>query len=259
MHKPALFLAVATLASCDRRPSFDEPFVDRSGGQLPEVVAPKIGESEITLDGKLDEPVWSRAASTGMFVSPSTGKAVVGSRVNARGRLAWSDSRLFVGIVVWDAAASSPFSRDEVDPHIWAKASGVELMLQPGDRGDNRDYFEVQVDAAGAVWDTRFDDYNQPVTGGPDDAAKRFGHQEWRSQIERVVRAEGGRYQLELAIPFQALAVANAPAKPRPGDVWRMNLFSFRDGQGDALAWSPVLGQGNFHRARRFGRLRFGP
>jgi hypothetical protein len=36
-----------------------------------------------------------------------------------------------------------------------------------------------------------------------------------------------------------------------------MNLYSFRDGQADAMSWSPLLGQGNFHRSSRFGRLRF--
>jgi hypothetical protein len=44
---------------------------------------------------------------------------------------------------------------------------------------------------------------------------------------------------------------------PSQGDVWRVNLYSFRDGQRQALAWSPILGEGNFHRASRFGRLRF--
>jgi len=40
--------------------------------------------------------------------------------------------------------------------------------------------------------------------------------------------------------------------------TWRLNLYTFRDGQRVSLAWSPVLGQGNFHRSSRFGRLRFG-
>jgi hypothetical protein len=36
-----------------------------------------------------------------------------------------------------------------------------------------------------------------------------------------------------------------------------MNVYSFRDGQRDSLAWSPTLGQGNFHFAPRFGRVIF--
>jgi hypothetical protein len=44
---------------------------------------------------------------------------------------------------------------------------------------------------------------------------------------------------------------------PRPGDTWRINLYSFRDGQRAALAWSPTLRRGNFHKASRFGRVVF--
>ena len=66
-----------------------------------------------------------------------------------------------------------------------------------------------------------------------------------------------GRYTIELALPWDTLASPNAGAPPHEGDVWRMNFYSFRDGQRDALAWSPTLGQGNFHRSARFGRVRF--
>ena len=252
-------MPLALLAGCSRTPSFDERLADRSDGTLPEVLAAKVPAGDITIDGRLDEAAWQRAGSTGMFVSPSSGRPAPKSRVNARARLAWSNDRLFVGIVVWDREATSPFSRDDVDPHIWAKASGIELMLQPGTRSDNRDYFEVQVDVAGSVWDTRFDDYNRPIVGGPDDASKRFGHQEWRSQVERAVRKEpdAGRYVIELGIPFGSLSTRSAANPPGPGDAWRMNLYSFRDGQADAMSWSPLLGQGNFHRSSRFGRLRF--
>ncbi|MBK9000281.1 MAG: carbohydrate-binding family 9-like protein [Myxococcales bacterium] len=261
MPKPAIvwgMLALAVAAtSCKRAPSFDEPFVDRSDGAMPELSAPKIPRGAIRVDGKLDEPEWVRAGSSGMFVAPGSGRPAPQSKVNARARLAWDDERLYVAFVVWDAQPSSPFGKDAIDPHIWARASGVELMLQPGNRSDNRDYFEIQVDVAGSIWDTRFDDYNRPITGGPDDASKRFGHQDWRSELERAVVVGSGSYVIELAIPLRALGTAAHPSPPRAGDVWRANLYSFRDGQADALAWSPLLGQGNFHRAARFGRLVF--
>lgn len=248
----ALLVALLLLSSgCRRAPGFDEPFVDRSDGRLPELAVRSVAPGSIVIDGKLDEPAWRTAESTGMFVSPGDGRPVPTSRVNARARVLWDAERLHVGVIVWDAAASSPFGRDDVDPHVWAKASGIEIMLQPGDRGDNRDYFEVQVDVAGAVWDTRFDDYNQPVGGG------RFGHQDWKSDVQRAVGRERDRYVVELSLPFHALRTSTHPSPPAAGDVWRCNFYSFRDGQGDALAWSPLLGQGNFHRASRFGRLRF--
>jgi hypothetical protein len=77
----------------------------------------------------------------------------------------------------------------------------------------------------------------------------------------RATITRGRRYVIEMAIPWSDFAVpqisgrANVP--PRPGDVWKMNVYSFRDGQSDSLAWSPTLGQGNFHFAPRFGRVLF--
>jgi hypothetical protein len=105
--------------------------------------------------------VGERAARRGLR-APDDGAARAGSRVNGDARVAWSDAGLLVAFEVRDRDAQSPFRRRMRDAHVWERASGVELMLQPGDFGDNRDYFEVQVGVNGARWTTRFDDYNRP-------------------------------------------------------------------------------------------------
>jgi len=136
------------------------------------------------------------------------------------------------------------------------------VMIQPGDQGDNRHYYEIQVDVAGAVWDTRFEDYNRPITrpGG----RIRYGHQQWSSRIRRaiVIDRRAGKYIMELALPWAALKGVTkrrpeVAVPPRPGDTWRVNLYSFRDGQRASLAWSPILRRGNFHRSSRFGMVKF--
>ncbi len=255
-------LASSLLAvACRSEPKLDQPFVDRSDGALPTTTAARVDDSAIVIDGKLDEAAWQSAKSSGLFVSPGDGKPVPKSSVNAHARILWSEKRLLAAFVVYDSRPSSTFARSDVDPHIWARASGVELMIQPGDPGDNRDYYEVQVDVAGALWDTFFDDYNRPITGGPSDESKRFGHQEWQSGCERAtsIDTDAHRYSIELAIPWAKLVSSRTKSPPDPGATWRMNFYSFRDGQRDSLAWSPLLGQGNFHRAARFGRAVFAP
>jgi hypothetical protein len=132
-------------------------------------------------------------------------------------------------------------------------------MLQPGDPKDNRGYFEIQIDTAGALWTTRFDDYNQPVQRDATGRAVRFGHQDWDPAIRHGQQVHRGWYAIELALPWSAVTPARVAVPPRPGDVWRANVYSFRDGQRDSLAWSPLLGRGNFHYAARFGRLVFAP
>ncbi|MBV9946884.1 MAG: hypothetical protein JOZ69_08560, partial [Myxococcales bacterium] len=66
---------------------------------------------------------------------------------------------------------------------------------------------------------------------------------------------DGGKttgYAVEAAIPWSAYAkAANHP--PKPGEVWRVNFYGMHDNGG--VAWSPILGQGNFHKATRFGKV----
>jgi hypothetical protein len=250
-------LVLLSLAAACRKKALPEPAVDRSDGQLPELEVPEIGADEITIDGRPTEPAWNRAAHTGLFVRPGDGRPALESRAAASAKIAWNAQHLYFAFVVYDPEPSSPCSRSAVDPHIWEKASGVELMIQPGDFADNKSYFEVQVDVGGAVWDTLFEDYNHPIVDGP--AGRIFGHTSWASGIRRAVAVDqdAGRYTLELALPWAELGRTRVPAPPGDGAVWRVNLYAFRDGQRDATAWSPLLGKGNFHRTSRFGRLRF--
>lgn len=237
-----------------------EPAPEPKKTEVPKLVAPKFGKNDVKLDGKMDEKFWDTAGSTGPFVSPGDGKSVPAHPVSATAKVGWTDDALIVGVQVDDKDPTSPFKAGDKDPHIWEKSSAVELMVQPGDPGDNKDYFEIQVDVNGAVFDTRWDDYNQPITGGPDEASKVFGHMDWASNLKQAVSIDKGKgYTIEIAIPWTSFKSAregiNVP--PKPGDTWRVDFYSFRDGQKQALAWSPIMGQGNFHKSARFGKIIF--
>jgi hypothetical protein len=256
-HRGLALVALFALASsaCVRRSS--SPTADRSDGTIPSVHATHLDANAIHIDGRLDEPAWQRAGQTGAFVDPGQGHARRSSDVNATARIAWDDTNLYLGVIVDDRNPASPFNRTDVDPHLWERASAIEVMLQPGDLGDNRDYYELQVDVNGAVWDTHFDDYNRPITMAPD--GQRFGHQAWESEVQRAVTIDrsAGHYTIEVAWPWRSIVNARVAVPPHAGDTWRVNLYSFRDGQRDSMAWSPLQGQGNFHRSSRFGRVTF--
>jgi hypothetical protein len=218
--------------------------------KVPRLAAPPV------LDGKLDDAAWADAAILGPLVSPRDGQIIEKSPVAAFARLGWDDQNLYLGVVVHDGKPTSPFGRTDVDPHVWGKSSGIELLLQPGDPGDNRDYYEFQVDVNGAVFDSHFDDYNAPLTGTGD--ARTFGHQDFTFNATRAIYVHRGSFwSVEAALPWTAITGARSAVPPKPGDVWRLNLYSFRDGQRLALAWSPLRGQGNFHKSARFGRVQF--
>ena len=249
-------------AGCGRGCSRQRAGADHSDGKIPVLKASAARDNAVRIDGVLDEPVWKKTGSTGQFVRPGDGRAAPRSPVNARARIAWDATALYVGVVVHDRAPTSPFSRDAVDPHIWTRSSAVEVMIQPGDPGNNRNYFEIQVDVNGAVWDTRFDDYNRPLVRRH--GRTWYGHQDWSSWVRRAIRIDrkAGKYTVELAVPWESFrftttSPSNPAIPPNPGDTWRINLYSFRDGQRAAMAWSPILRQGNFHKASRFGRVTF--
>jgi hypothetical protein len=246
------FLSLALAAGCRRGGgSSGESTISGQPARVPHFATRPV------IDGKLDEPVWQTATVLGPFVDTSSGREVSASHpVDATARIGWDNENLYLGFIVADGYPSVSFRRDDVDPHLWGSASAVELMLQPGDPGDNRDYYEIQVDTAGAVFDTHWDDYMMPLSGSP--AARLFGHQDWSCAAERAATVNPGRsYTIELALPWSKFTSARTPIPPRAGDVWRLNLYSFRDGQRLALGWSPIRGQGNFHKSSRFGRVRF--
>ncbi|WP_437779536.1 carbohydrate-binding family 9-like protein [Sorangium sp. So ce1097] len=212
----------------------------------------------IAIDGRLDEPAWQAAARTGPFVNVSTGREDRSLPTQGEARLLWDDAFLYVAFDVSDRTITGGFPEDARDPHLWERDT-VEVMIDPDGDGDNKDYYEIQINPQNLVFDSQFDDYNAP-RGGP---SGPFGHQEWSAGLASAVELRGTidddsdedrGYVVEAKIPWSSFAKAKA-APPSPGDAWRMNFYAMQNNGG--AAWSPILGEGNFHRARRFGRVRF--
>ncbi|MEN9579240.1 MAG: hypothetical protein RJA70_2249 [Pseudomonadota bacterium] len=236
-----------------------------SGGAPAEVVAAKVPEvrvdklekgQSVKIDGKLDDSAWVTAPSTGAFVNVSSGAPDKGASVQGKARILWDDKHVYLGFEVADEDVIGGFEKGAKDPHLWTKDC-VEIMLDPDGDGDNKDYYEIQVNPQNLVFDSQFDDYNSPKAGenGP------FGHQEWSAQLKSAVVVDGtldkpgdkdGGYTAELQIPWASFDKAKQ-LPPKPGDTWRINLYAMQNNGG--VAWSPILKQGNFHKAARFGRI----
>jgi len=225
---------------------------------VPELSAKKLTEDEpIVIDGRLGEDAWKHAASTGEFVDVATGRASAAA-TGGRARLRWDDEHLYVALEIRDRTVRGGFPAGAVDPHLWERDT-AEIMIDPDGDGDGRDYYEIQIGPQNLIFDSRFDTYNQP-RGGP---SGPFGHESWSSKVESAVRVSGtldddsdkdAGYVVEARLPWSAFTKA-ASAPPKPADRWRMNFYAMENGGG--VAWSPILGQGNFHRASRFGRVTF--
>lgn len=212
--------------------------------------------TKIVIDGKLDDPAWKEAAFTGPFVEVGTGRPNRSFPVDGSAKLAWDDENLYVAFEVKDKDVRGGFDPKAVDPHLWTRDT-VEIMLDPDGDGDNADYYEIQINPQNLVFDTQYDSYNKPKTepDGP------FGHQDWSAGLKSAVVVHGTidksddedeGYTVEAAIPWASFTKAKQ-SPPKPGDSWRMNFYAMQNNSG--VAWSPILGKGNFHRASRFGRI----
>jgi hypothetical protein len=214
--------------------------------------------TKLVIDGQLDEDAWKTAAKTGPFVNASTGDVNRSQELGGSAQLLWDQAALYVGFDVRDTKVVGDFPPNSKDPHLWTKDT-VEIMVDPDGDGDNRDYYEIQINPQNLVFDSRFDRYNQPKQepDGP------FGHQDWSARLESAVKVRGTinddgdqdqGYVVEARIPWSAFDRAKH-APPRTGDTWRMNFYVMQNNGG--YAWSPILKQGNFHKASRFGRVQW--
>jgi hypothetical protein len=210
----------------------------------------------IKLDGKLDEPAWKTAASTGPLVDVRTGEPNREAPVNGEVKLLWSDAGMYVAFSVAEKDLIGGFKKGEKDPHLWTKDT-VEIMVDPDGDGDNKDYYEIQINPQNLVFDSQFDAYNEPkvLPDGP------FGHQEWSANVKSAVTLDGTidnstdedrGYTVEALVPWKSFGKAQK-LPPEVGSSWRINFYAMKN--NDGVSWSPILGQGNFHKASRFGRV----
>ncbi len=229
-----------------------------SAGSLPVLWVPRrLPASPLVIDGKLDEPSWAHAAVIGSLVNVRTGEAPSASELSGNVKLLYDDQAFYVGFEVFDDDLRGGFDPALPDPHLWTKDT-VEVMIDPDGDGDNRDYYEIQVGPQNLVFDSAFDAYNQPHV----DPDGPFGHQEWSANLKSAVQLRGTLddavedegYVVEMAIPWASIQKAKR-TPPTPQDMWRMNFYAIQNNGG--VAWSPILGLGNFHKASRFGRVRF--
>ena len=225
--------------------------------KLPATRVDKLdAKAKIKIDGKLDEPEWEKASVLGPFVDVTTGQPNKSFPVNGKARLLWNAQNLYVAFEVEDKDVVGGFPKGAKDPHLWTKDT-VELMIDPDGEADNADYYEIQIGPQNLVFDSQFDKYNEPKKepDGP------FGHEEWTAQLKSAVVVDGTLdkpgdedkgYVVEAMIPWKSFGKAKQ-VPPISGDVWRMNFYAMQENSG--VAWSPILGQGNFHKASRFGKV----
>lgn len=216
------------------------------------LVVPKL-QGKISVDGKLDEPVWRQATLVESFV-PNNGKGT--EREGTQLRAWYDDEALYLGWTCRDSDIQATFTQR--DSHFWEEEV-AEFFITPGPLTK---YFELQWNPLGGVFDAII--HNQL-----DEHGKSTGFKgEWgytATGMKSAVIADGTvsnsedkdrQWQVEVRVPFSDL---NQPT-PKPRDVWRGNFYRFNRAKGQSaelLSWTPTLAP-SFHQPSRFGYIEFG-
>lgn len=189
-------------------------------------------------DGRLSKPVWKPAKESPIEYTLRDGKYQ--PEVAGTTRLLWSDSYLYVGFDVAFTALNEflpPLVRGEREG-LWER-DVVEIFIGTDPSRPHR-YTEYEVAPTGEKLDLLLDKPSKGLA--------------WDSGFEAAVHLDKKRrhWTTEMRIPLSALA----EARPKPGDVWRINLYRHASANKLFLAWSPTA-TGTAHTPDRFGYLQF--
>lgn len=206
--------------------------------------------SPIVVDARLEEPAWRNARPVGEFRATWWKPGPVEP---TSVRMLWDDENLYVGYFCHDRHISAyvterhgPVSNDDC----------VEIFLSP-DPKKVTNYYTFEINAIGAMLNRcRTDWWTGPPTWGPTGVRYRTTYQGLPRKDESP---DDDHWAVELAIPFRNFARDAAHTPPRPGDVWRLNLY--RTGgrtNRQSSTWSPIAPPTrSFHSPESFGWVRF--
>lgn len=211
-------------------------------------------DKEITLTGKLDDPLWEKADIVELVNTANGNKPTLITQV----RLLYNDKTLYIGFHCEDDYVWG--TKTDHDADIY-KEECVEVFLNPA--STTYQYYELNVSPKNVVFDACILSRRSQIDPG----AKFTGLREYHPEDMRtLVHVEGeldkpgeAKYwNVEYAIPFtQLIGAPNIP--PKADDKWRMNLYRIdfpKGGPQKFYAWNPTK-KIDFHRPWLFGILKF--
>ena len=219
-------------------------------------------DQPIKIDGKLDEPAWRDALSTGVFVNTMNGAA---AEQKTEAKLLWDDKNLYFAFENADTDIWASLAKR--DDKLWTQEVD-ELMIDAD--GDGKTYIELQIAPNGNVFDTYLPQYRK-YEDSIDPSKKPYS---WNSRMVAKVSVVGTlnkhddkdtSWTVEASLPLADVKGMDLQAElpklpPTVGNIWRINMFRMDMPQGknqQAAGWSPPL-VGDFHALDKFGELVFG-
>ena len=205
----------------------------------------------LTIDGKLDEPAWKEASTTGPFVGTMDGSP---AKQQSSARVLWDDKNLYVAFEFQDTDIWSTLEKH--DDKLWTQEA-AEMFIDAD--GDGKTYVELQVNPRNVTFDSWLPTY-------------RANDNAWDAPLLTAVQVSGTLdnrddtdtgWTVEMQIPLTVAKGRLAEMRGVPpvvGTMWRANFFRMDQAKSKpqmGSAWSPPL-VGDFHALDRFGVLHFG-
>jgi len=222
-------------------------------------------DSEILIDGKMDEKAWQSAEWTDDFINiEGEDKPKPDLKTNVK--------------MLWDNDYFYFYCKME-EPHIWAKLkkrdsvifydNDFEIFIDPD--GDTHNYYEFEMNALNTIWDLFLTQPYRDVNCKVLDS--------WDIQgIKTAVHIDGTLndptdkdigWSVEIAYPWKVLEECAPECPPLAGDQWRVNFSRVQwdtkviDGKYSKLrkpeqnwVWSPQ-GLVNMHYPEMWGFVQF--
>jgi len=209
-----------------------------------------VTDSDVTLDGRLDEPIWKEITPLRDFVTAGPDPQPATHATTAC--VAWSDTHLYFAFHC--ATAGFKIAGAERDDDIW-NAECAELFVCP--RGADAPYYEIDANPDGVIYDSRVQSYSYlEMEKLYKTWAKSWNGVEAKTQVERDADGKVTGWTLEAAVPFTAFD----GGAPKAGDVWLFNAFRIAmpsQGEGEWATWHST--HADFHRPFQFPKLKFMP
>ncbi|MHB9029865.1 MAG: carbohydrate-binding family 9-like protein [Candidatus Latescibacterota bacterium] len=211
----------------------------------------------ITVDGKLDEADWSRAAE-GILTETNTGNPVA---LKSTVRVLWDDRYLYVGFHFEDPDAWATITAE--DGSLWNEEV-AEVFIDP--EGLGHSYYEHEINPVNTKVDLFVVNAGQARNG----VYKIWKDWDFSSQLKQAVfvRGDGLRegtadeyWSVEVAFPFEDLWTASR--FPQNGDMWRIGCYRIERGKSGNTPgddWYAALSPGlraSFHSPWRFAKVTF--
>lgn len=208
----------------------------------------------IVVDGLLNESSWRKAEATETFVDIS-GAGFAKPKYDTRAKMLWDDDYLYVSAVLDEENIIAKLSqRDTIIYHD----NDFEVFLDPD--GDGRNYFEIEMNARGVVFDLLLD---RPYRCGGNFLIQ------WDCPGLKTAVSHNGTlndpsdkdksWSVEMAIPHKALTV-NFSNPLVAGNTWRINFsrVQWLKKPEENWVWSPT-GRIDMHMPDRWGYLYLSP